>query len=321
MIRIEIINFFMNVSTTPKLFLLSFLLLLQSRAISQEFEESNYDSAHAFYTVRVNDSLPRYILHWVREYDPQDEDGSILDKIEVRKEDDTTLLQIIGSASMEGIFDFKMYDVNGDGFADIEITSGNPEFSNTSTTSFVLFNRQTGLFEDNPNFSSFVGATIDEDNHLIHTMPENDKSGSVEETYRVGQRTPILIERWVNGEYHSTHELLIGDSLVTIARTTVTDLANSDTLWERQITDEALIDNEWRIVKKRLLKPLSQPLNQQQRQSDVYIEDIRGTFRFLEEESYTYGTDNQGIKYADVQKRIVVGDRWVAQEKRRQSLR
>ncbi len=297
--------------------MLSASVLLENGAISQVVEGSEYDSVHSFYTVSVNDTLPRYVLHWTRESSPQGSESPYLDKIEVRKGDDTTLIETIVDPSLGAIHDFHMYDVNGDGYRDIEIESAGLDYSNT--ISFVIFNKQTGLFETSTDFSGFLSASVDEEKHLVHTVPVDDRFGYERDTYQVGRSSPILIERWREDEHHSTREILKDDSLVIIERSSVKDFGDSVTGWRRQVTSEKLIDNEFRIVKTELMTPVARiPPHSQ---GDTYRDDVYGTYQYLEEATYTYGIDGNGVKYVDVKKRTVVGGKWVDQASERHLLR
>ena len=296
--------------------ILSFLFGKNS-ALSQE--KSNLQS-EAVDTVVINKALPRYVLHFTRRLKPHSEDYEYryFDKIEVRREHDTTLLQVIVD-STEGVTSFKVIDANFDGYTDLQLDH-NPEMTLTTSNSFFLFDKDKGTFKFSDEFSYFTDVGVHREDSVIISSKYVGMQGSERETFKVIHGHPVLIKREIDRDDTTSTALLTDGKMTITEQTTYQGLQDTSCEGCTKVVYEKLIHNQLRITKEEILKPVEGEPTPKQRHNGLYREDFRGKFLLQEEQTSKYGRDKKGHMYRDVVRRAAIKDKLRVTKKSREYL-
>lgn len=294
----------MSSRTFASTFVVLVSLIFPSMGIPQI--ESEYDSLHSYALVSINESLPRYVVHWIRQSTNDDPFFPFIDKLEIRRENDTSVIQIVTNPSSPVIKDWKMFDINYDGYADLEIVSYKGDIL-TTITSFFVFDSHSRTFHVANYSDDFLNADVDEDRKTIVTHDDNG-----EQIFKIRGGVPILVERSTQSENESVREKLIGETLIVVERTATSDIVDSTGRSRTQIEYQELVENELRVVKREILEGLARQITNEEERTGLYRDyGIGGRFHLLEERTITYGREAGGKQYSEMLTRKVVNDAWI----------
>jgi hypothetical protein len=271
-------------------------------------------------TVVINERLPRYVLRFISrpKLHVEDYEYRDVDKIEIRKEGDTTLIQAVAD-STKGIVNFKAVDVNFDGFTDLELDHNPYEMLNESN-SFFLFKKNKGTFEFSDLYSRFTNVEVDEEDSLIISSINRGAKGDESKVYKVINNVPLLIKHELNSCDTIFVERLINGKMSVVEQTTFVAKQDSAGQWLREAAYESLVQGMLRIIKKELWKPIEGELTSAQRRNIPRQEDVCGSYLLQEEETYKYGRNKRGRIYRDVLHKKVIKDKLKVTKKSKEYL-
>lgn len=277
--------------------------------------DSTKISVSTFDTVTVHKGLPRYVLHYSDDKPVNDPDYFYFGRIEVRREGDTSLIQVIIDTA-EGITDFKAVDANFDGYLDWELDY-NPMWTANEGTSFMLFDSSTGRFVADSAYSGFVNAEVDSQDSTIWSGGRSGGSSAWSETFKIVDKRPILIERDEFGESMDVIEKRIGGRMTIVDRTAYEE-GGGDTV---TAVHEKLIDGMLKVTRKTTMTQIEELPSNEYTESGPFQVDARGRYHIEKKITYLYGTDKRNRPYVDIVERTSHGNKWGPTKRTRKYLK
>ena len=217
-------------------------------------------------------------------------------------------------------------DIDFDGYLDLQVNGLGLNTIN-STSSFWLFNPQTGLFEESQEFSSFDELSIDKDKREITSWSASvgyDKS-SQSSTYKVVDHHLVLVaeERSYEDE-HERQELLNGEMTVVSRSGTrsIRDSVGKSTGADLVIvTSEEWLFDSLRVVSEiRERRYFGQESDSLQRKL-IELQTEWGTFRLEQKTTFEYSRTSDGAISVDETVQKVINGDWALQSHTKHGIR
>jgi hypothetical protein len=260
-------------------------------------------------TVLVREGLPLYILHTVSKQNKPAtnyESPHVMTNIEIRRLKDPTLVQVIRDSTDVGLGGVKIFDINLDGYADIQLNYNSWDLNHEN--SIFLFKKESGTYYYSRPYSEITNATINTNDSVILSSEYYGNHGEESRYYKVVDGLPVLIKRELESEDSSLTAKLIDGKMIVLEQVTFEPAQIESCKGCVKVLHKKMVYGSLLATKEEILRPLNIEPSSKQRSNGLYRADFRGRFLLRQVFTFTYGKDEHGRRYRTVTRQEAVED-------------